>query len=451
MSRGRGPVWWVAVVAVAGVWTAVAPVAARAVDGEPSAYRFSPAAAPVRGASDPPDAPPLEAGRVYRDAVPAGATRVYRLDLDDRSEAYLSAVAIPPPSARVGITEGLAVSLRDPDGRICGSHETRFGAAAFPRPITAYAGRTATSDASGCRRAGTYYAYVERRGAAGAEGAENWEVELRHEREPGVRHLPSARPPEAAPAAPEGVPGDGDATASESASGTVAGGGGFADAAALAAGKRRDRIRPGESRFYRVPVDWGQRVSARAALTGSGGGLVTGALTLSLHNPALGTVASADATAAAGRPVTAALPPLPAVRYENRAATGPAAGGSGGRTSPRDVRFAGWYYLVVSASPGLAAGLGSGPYELELSVPVTGEVSPPPGYEGPAGIFQVTDADREAAARGASPQASSARDGERAGMRLLAATAFGTGSALAAGLAGWAFVSRRRERGAAGG
>ncbi|MCK8676278.1 hypothetical protein [Streptomyces lichenis] len=388
----------------------------------------------MRGAPTPTQAPTLAAGGVYRDAVPAGGTRVYRLDLDDRSGAYVSAVAVPPPTARVGIAEGVAVSIRDPGGRVCGSREARFGTAAFPRPLAASAGRTGTEGASACRRAGTYLAVVERLGGeGGVAGAGDWQVELRYEREPALRGGVPSGAGEGSSAPVDGNEGDGgsDAGPGGGEPGVRVGGGGFSEAAALASGEWDDRIEPGQSRFYRVPVDWGQRVSARVA---------GGALAVTLYNPVQGMVAAAETVAASpGRPMAAELPVLPPVRYENRY------GGESpdGRARPGDVRFAGWYYLVVSARPETA---GTGRYGLRLSVRVTGAARPGPGYEGPPGVFTVTDADRRAAAPATAAPASSAAG--RPGMRLLATAAFGTGTALLVGLAGWTLIARRRARGA---
>ncbi|MEU6483363.1 hypothetical protein [Streptomyces sp. NPDC046887] len=420
--------------AVAGAATGAGGGGARA-GGEPYAYRFAKGAVAVRGAPTPTQAPTLAAGGVYRDAVPAGGTRVYRLDLDDRSGAYVSAVAVPPPTARVGIAEGVAVSIRDPGGRVCGSREARFATAAFPRPLAASAGRTVTEGASACRRAGTYLAVVERLGGGGGgdPAAGDWQLELRYEREPALRGGAPPVPGDGPSARAGGTAGDGGSGVGPVGGepGVRAGGGGFSEAAALASGEWDDRIEPGQSRFYRVPVDWGQRVSAR--VTG-------GALAVTLHNPVQGPVAAAETVAASpGRPMAAELPVLPPVRYENRYGGEP----PDGRARPDDVRFAGWYYLVVSARPETA---GTGPYGLRLSVRVTGAARPGPGYEGPPGVFTVTDADRVAAAPPTAATASSA--GGRGGMRLLATAAFGTGTALLVGLAGWTLVARRRARGA---
>ena len=78
-----------AICAVAGL-----PGQARAAGG-PLPYAFDGSDQVVRGAASTGDAPALTAGGSYRDAVGPGEKRVYRLDLDGRSDAYVSAVAVP--------------------------------------------------------------------------------------------------------------------------------------------------------------------------------------------------------------------------------------------------------------------------------------------------------------------------------------------------------------------
>ncbi|MCP9987351.1 hypothetical protein LUX01_12240 [Streptomyces sudanensis] len=329
-----------AAVAGAAVLAFGAPASAAPAAGGPPPYAFAEDALAVRGASTTSDAPRLTAGAVHRDTLPRDGRLIYRVDLEATAHAYVSAVAVPPPGARTSFQDGLEISLQNRDGSDCGSGTARFGAAEFPRPIAAYADRTPVPDRSLCREAGSYYVVVEREGGESSSG-EPWGLELRHVLEPGLKKAgPTAPPgnwPSASPEPPAGGPRE------------RAGGAGFSDAPGLAEGEWTDRIRPGESRFYRVPVDWGQQLFVSADLGSStGGGFVGGALPVSLYNPALGLVAGEDSLSYDGRQKSVAFDPLPPVAYENRF-------GSDGETGA--LRFAGWYYLRVSLNPKVGGGV----------------------------------------------------------------------------------------------
>lgn len=108
------------------------------------------------------------------------------------------------------------------------------------------------------------------------------------------------------------------------------------------------------------------------------------------------------------------------------------------------MRFAGWYYLSVTLSPEVAAHYGDEALGLTLKVKVVndGKASP---YQGDAGIFGVTDDDRDMARSGLSaPEA-----GESDTMKMVAAAGIGTGSVLVLGLGAWVLLARRRAAPAA--
>ncbi|ROV64221.1 hypothetical protein D3105_34235, partial [Streptomyces globisporus] len=138
----------------------------------------------------------------------------------------------------------------------------------------------------------------------------------------------------------------------------------------------QDTVAPGQTRFYRVPVDWGQQIHATAGLsnsTSSSTDFVGSALTLSLANPAQGPVSDATLSYSGG-PASASLRPLPPVDYRNRF-------DSSSQVSA--MRFAGWYYLSVSLSPELKESYGAEPIPFELSVQVKNQAEESP-YEGDA-------------------------------------------------------------------
>ncbi len=107
------------------------------------------------------------------------------------------------------------------------------------------------------------------------------------------------------------------------------------------------------------------------------------------------------------------------------------------------MRFAGWYYLSVSLSPKLKESYGDEPIPFELAVQVKNDAGASP-YEGDAGVFGVTDQDREVARKG-----KNAREAARSGpMTVVAAAGIGTGSVLVLGLGVWTLLARRRAVGA---
>ncbi|MFJ8645294.1 hypothetical protein ACIRNI_04145 [Streptomyces sp. NPDC093546] len=416
------------VVLGAQTWTAGQARAA----GQPAPYTFAEGAQRTKGAASTSEAPRLTAGATYRDSIDRGEKLVYRIDLDAERDAYVSAVAVPEPGTKVAFADGLEVSLQDRDGYECSSNDSKFGSAEFPRPLAAYAHRTIEKDRTSCQKADSYYVVIERSASDDKEAAASpkpWELEIRHQIEPKVKEVgPTAAPsawPSASPPPPAGGPRE------------RPGGAGFFDATGLTQGEWTDRIEPGQSRFYRVPVDWGQQIFASADLgsadlgSSAGQGYVGNALSMTLFNPMQGVVGSADSVSYDGKQKAAALDPLPPVRYENRFDSS---------AKFEDMRFAGWYYLRVSLSPEVGEEFGKKPYGLTLRVNVRGEARPAPAYDGPAGIFAVTQDDKEQAASGQSGSEAERSDT----MKVVAAAGIGSGTVLLLGLGVWTLLARRR-------
>lgn len=403
----------------AGAPAAAAPAA-------PAPYAFVPGARTVAGAQRPTaDAALLDPGRAYRSSLPRDGRLFYRLRLTAEATAYVPVTAVPPADTTVSATDGIRVSLQDAKGTPCSYASTRFGAGLSPRPVTALAQRDAGKAL--CQGPGTYYVLVERLDAEGSGAAARtgrWDLEITPATEPGLAQAgPSTAPQTWDSATPAPLTG----TARDRPGGT-----GFSTARPLGQGVWRTALAPGETRFYKVPLDWGRQLHASAELGGAAGhGYVGGALDLSLHNPVRGYVDDA-ALGYTGAPKTAALAPLPPVEYANRQAV-PAAVTS--------VRFAGDYYLVVHLSTRLAGTFGRGPFEVTLRVRVGGRAHAGPAYAGrpvPADVFTLTEQDREAVPVAAAGDGT----GHRA-MRLLAAGGIGTGTALLLLLGGWTLAARR--------
>ncbi len=68
------------------------PAQARAAEG-PGPYAYEPSAKPVKGAPISTGAERLEPGGTYRDSIGPGDKLFYRLELDAKSNAYVSATA----------------------------------------------------------------------------------------------------------------------------------------------------------------------------------------------------------------------------------------------------------------------------------------------------------------------------------------------------------------------
>lgn len=421
-QRGRGRVALAGMAAMCAV--AALPVQAWAV-GKPNPYAFDSEAKTVRGSAVNSDGPPLTAGSTYKDTIKPGEKRYYRVDLDAKANAYVSAVAVPKLATKVGYADKLSVSIEDRSGTKCGDDDAQFGSATYVRPVAAYADRTIDRDSSSCQDAGAYYVLLERT-SEGTSTPEPWDVEIRFASEPGLKSAGPTAPPEDWPSASPAVPGGGPEKRQ--------GGTSFTDATGLTQGEWQDEIMPGQTLFYRVPVDWGQQIFASADLGTSpaddSAQGVGNALVLALHNPARGMVQDASSVYYDGKQKSLAMDPLPPVAYENRYDSG----------STSAMRFAGWYYLSVTLNPEVGEEYGMKPIPLTLRVNVEGEAQSAPAYAGPAGDFEVTKDDQEAADSGKSAPEAAKSDT----MQLVAAAGIGAGIVLVLGLGVWTLLARRR-------
>ncbi|MFG3232772.1 hypothetical protein ACGFZG_13650 [Streptomyces antibioticus] len=423
------------------------------------AYAFADDVRRAEPATDTGDAVRLEPGSTYRSSLPhgvgtgsgdgsgdgteSGGKVYYRLELDAASTAYVSVTAIPRPGAALAVGDGIGVAVQNADGTSCSYDSATVGTSQSPRPITAWAAREIQPGRGLCQEAGTYYVVVEPVGTgssgsgtgSGGSGGDTWDLEIAPVSEPPVAKGASTNVPgtwnSATPAPPTGE------------AEPVHGGAGFTEAAAVAQGVWDDEIVPGQTLFYRVPVDWGRQLYASVEV-GSGrksSGFVVDALDLTLHNPVRAKVEEVG-VGYGGTQKSAALAPAPPVRYANRYA--PA-------NPTKSLRFAGDHYLVVHLAAEVAEAFGDGPYGLTLRVRLGGSAQPGPGYQGravPNGVFGKDSG--IAAPTGAGlgdlkdrTRAASSADGD-ATMRAVAAAGFGTGTALLLVLGGWTLVGRRR-------
>ena len=381
----------------------------------------------VHGGAGSDKAAPIRPGQ-FTDRIGPGETLYYGVDLDAKSSAFVSATAAPAPGTAVAsYGDEIKVELRSVSGEDCSASSVRFSGGDESYPIADYASRTMNPGPSArCQEAGPYLFTVERTGRAGSDAAD-WPVEIRFVNEPGV---PGAitTPPAAGswssepPVPPSGTPKK------------ARGGSGFNDAGPISDGVWTDRVRPGETRFYRVPVDWGRQLFAGAEIPDKerdeASGLVSNGLGVTLYNPARGHVTD-DFDSYQGKQVGSRVGTAP-VTYNNRFDS---------QGSVSAVRFAGWYYLAVTVHRDVTQFF-AGEVPVTLRINVEGEREKPPAYrESPEDAgFAVTDEDREAAKNGTAPET-----GPSAGtLRLVGVAGIGTGTVLVLGLAGWTLVARRR-------
>ena len=402
------------------------PAAAAAVaSGTPGPYTFAEGAQSIEGARSTGDAALLKPGETYKSSLPSSGKVNYRLDLDAATNAYVSATAVPSPDSTVSVIDGVKVTVQDAEGNTCSVDNTSFGVARSPHPIAAWGMREISPSKALCRKAGAYYVSVERVDPDG-EGSspDAWDLELVAMTEPRTAKTgPTSAPEVWNSATPQPLQGEAERRG---------GGAGFTRATPLDQGVWQDDIRPGQTLFYEVPVDWGQQISVTAELGSTDSDspvYISDALDLALYNPARGDVADVGVGYDGGQK-SGSLPPLPPVDHANRYAA---------TAQVSALRFAGSYYVVAHLSEGVADTFGDGPFRMTLRVRVSGQPQGGPEYAGesdPEGVFEVSDQDREAAAEGVAA-------GDGTAMRALAVGGIGTGSALLLGLGVWTVVARR--------
>ncbi|MFF9363045.1 hypothetical protein [Streptomyces griseoluteus] len=402
------------------VWGLAGTPAVAAPDG----YAFTPGAENLAGSPDTAGARTLVPGHTYRSSLPAHGRLYYRLPLTATANAYVPVTAVPPRGATVAATDGIRVSLQDADGNPCFYSSASFGAGLSPRPVTAVGQRD--TGKSLCQSAAVYYLLVERLDAKNSDPG-RWDLELAPATEPGLAATGPTTPPGAWNSATPQPPGD--------APREREGGEGFSSARLLGPGVWRTRLAPGDTAFYRVPVDWGRQVHAGAELSAATGhGYVGGALTLSLLNPARAPVDDA-ALGYTGTRRAVSLAPVPPVEYANRYAV---------PSGENGVRFAGDYYLVLHLSERLADSFGTGPFGVTLRVRLDGTAHAGPKYRGrtePADLFSVSTGDWGPA----SSQGTGGTGGGDPSMRVLAYAGLGGGTALLLGLGAWTLLARRSQ------
>jgi hypothetical protein len=393
--------------------------------GPPATWQ--PSGTAIAGASTTADAPPMKPATTYKDTIKPNETRIYGVTLDAKSSAYVSAYALPPAGSRVAYNDGIELELQSADGSDCDSRDETFESDGSARPIGSAVVRL-LGVGSSCQEANQYTLSVHRK-SAGTSDPGAWPLELRFVLEPALKPGTTARP----------APNFGSASPTPLTAGTprqARGGTGFEAAAAVKSGIWKDRVVPGETRFYKVPVDWGQQVTvfsdfSSAPVNGDDTTYVGGGVRLSAYSPVRELIDSVDSSYS-GSPTSLDEQLVP-VSYANRAAN---------NSDVQRVRYAGWYYFAVTVHPDVSHAV-TGAVPVTLRVDVKGAAQAAPAYDGDPGAAGLgVDAHDVSAANGTST--GSAGSSGFSGMRFLAFAALGAGTVLLLTLLFWYAAARRR-------
>ncbi|MEU4091098.1 VWA domain-containing protein [Streptomyces sp. NPDC026673] len=320
-------------------------------------------------------APGLSPGQ-YVDDIGPGETRWYAVTLDAVSTADLSVTAVPRAGVRAAFGDGVELRLNGP-GRsslTCGSDTAHFGQGEGAMVLSGAVSRIPSDDGhGGCDTAGRHVLSVHRTSAAGSDRA-RWPLELRYGTErpftAGATPAPAATGYGDPPAPLRGTPRD------------IEGGSGFNDARGLGTGIWRDTLLPGQTRFYKVRVGWGQRLTYAADFANEPllerGPTASSFVATAAYGP--GRQPLGDASGAVqrrgyyGRPLSVGLGTVP-VTWTNRWVTGGAV---------RGARTGGEHYIAVSLGPGAARLARNAAVGVVLRVQVTGAELAGPQYDAPA-------------------------------------------------------------------
>jgi Ca-activated chloride channel family protein len=249
---------------------------------------YTPQGTPITGADQPSEqAPSLRPGQ-YIDtfdhgwapgdtggSASEGTTKYYTIDITSGVTPYISATLVPPterlPSG-FPLNFGVDLTLLTADQKTRCAFISGIGLASkdTQEPVTALLNGAvidAPGQAAECKSDGVRILQVERIGEAWTD--QQLPVELIVRREPPADASAVPPPATAGPALP--VPVHGAAT-------PINGGYSFNEAPELASGATySDSLLTGENRYYRVPVQWGQRLSYLLTPAGRASPTLTGA------------------------------------------------------------------------------------------------------------------------------------------------------------------------------
>ncbi|MGW3243300.1 hypothetical protein [Streptomyces sp. NPDC001070] len=386
---------------------------------DPAVPSWQPQGEEVRGRASTADAPQLEAGVLYRDTLSAvEGGKNYALDLDAKHSAYLAVFALPAPGTEVAYGDGIELTLTSTDGTRCDSDYRTFSDDGAARPIGTWVKRTIAKGGP-CQEAHAYTLEVTRK-SQGTSDAAPWPLQIRLTTEPGL--AAGATPgPALSPATRTPVPASGTGR-------NTSGGADFDHAAPLGPGVWKDEVLPGQTRFYKVPVGWGQQAwvatdFANAQVVKAGGYSGSG-VRVEVYNPRWAFIG--NGTASYSGKQTSVTATTGKVAYANRFESSDPVSAA---------RFDGSYYLAVTVHPEVG-GFVRGAVQVTLRVDVEGTAQAGPEYAG-------------------NPTADLGLPGEPGSrnpvLRMLGFAALGAGTALLLSLAVWVAAARRPRAAVSGG
>ncbi|MCY1159746.1 MAG: hypothetical protein MOP51_2771 [Citricoccus sp.] len=400
---------------------------------------YQPSGTQVTGGESLADAVEVEPG-LYQDTLqtseeassPAVSTRFYRLPaLQDGERAHAAAVLAADPHADPRGTDWaeLTVEFVNLQGEQCGppvADNVSMTTGAVPVAKTATDPMEAGSHGCFEDGSGVVVAQVSRSGEWLAD--DPVAVELRFWVEPPVDESGLAEAPsEDLP--PESVTVTGEAR-------PVTGGRSFGTATEITAGQVYSaELQPREASYFRVPVEYGQRLSYRLS-SGNNQQARVREIRTSAHDPLLGDPRMLGDQGISYTDNGATL---------TRSTAVPVSADNYGSYSYGALRFAGDYYIVVTGSEARGGREGTEPFRYELAVSLSGEAA------GATEWLAAAQDEQTLAAGGSADGEDAQAAGARNGGWLPSSTELGAllgGVGLGAVLTGIAWLLLRRRRSA---
>jgi Ca-activated chloride channel homolog len=391
---------------------------------------------PIRGGATPASAPAIRPGQYLdtyekggRSAADDGTTKYYKITLQPGDTPYVSATLIPP-GVRVENITGfrISVELVDAAGDSCTSNDGFTSTVGVFGKVVPQVAVTNPGPVGGdgwqerCSDGRPIYVEVQR-------GGDSYEtvqlpVEIAFRIEPGITSPGPAAVPSPLPALP---------APAESATKPVEAGFSFNDAPQLQPGSYAGSIVSGETRFYRVHLGWGQRLTYQLVVPAQAGvKLQAAALYVNLASPLRAEIEQSSGTRTyqligGDDDQTMTGSTAAPVRWSNRDSKS---------SSVEPYSVDGDYFIALDASYPLARPIFTMPFR--LTVATEGAAEPGPSY--------VTDP-ISSASPSASPSATVASGGsgsQSGGSTIVWGGAAVAVLAVAAAIAGFVFRRRRR-------
>lgn len=210
---------------------------------------YLPLGAPITGTADASSAPELTPG-AWVDGLAPGESRNYAVQVRPGAVPVVNAALIAGATQpRLGGPENLVVVLSDPAGNECARGSASQSSQTFTAAATVTGARATPGSGSACTAPGPRVLTVTRQFTTG-QGVNTLEI----------LYSEVGAPDPAAPPAPAVQPGPAGGGAGNPT--PVRGGTSYNDAPVIGSGSWQDTIRSSETIYYRVPVGWGQRLTA---------------------------------------------------------------------------------------------------------------------------------------------------------------------------------------------